>query len=571
MNGGMLAPRRLALLAASALAVVACQTAGPTPKALATDQTLRIAIPSDISAIEPLDPPQIGDPLTYAIGNNVFGGLYRYDDGLRVRPDIAAGSPDVSRDGRTYTFHLNPNAKFWNGDPVTSADFVYSWNRAAPAQSYSSFSFGPIDGYGAIVAAAAAMQPVPLLTGLSAPDAHTLVVHLTAPSGGWLPTLALPSSWVVDRKAIATYGEATWWTTPAGLVGTGPFQLTARIPNESLVFTPTAHWWGGSTGNLTRVELRVLPAGASQTQAYRKGSVDILGFGVPASGAGLPELASSQATELESLRSDPVHRGEIHSWTSGHTEWVGFNFEAGPFSAADGSDLRLAFSQAIDRSALARAACEHGWACTPASGGLITKGLQGYLGDGTDPTARFNPAAARATIARLDPGGSRLRGLIYYYGPASPFLAAVAKNLHDQWKANLGLEVTIRGLDQGAFFAARARKQLTVFRGSWLADYDHPEDWFDNLFTTSADQVPDSTGSGYSNPTVDTIVAAADRLSLDSALSGYQRAGRLLLTDHVMAVLFYYARTEIVKPYVDGYGANPFLDYRWTSIRILRH
>jgi hypothetical protein len=66
-------------------------------------------------------------------------------------------------------------------------------------------------------------------------------------------------------------------------------------------------------------------------------------------------------------------------------------------------------------------------------------------------------------------------------------------------------------------------------------------------------------------------VAAADRLALDGALPGYQQAGRALLDDHAMAVLFYYARTEVVKTYVDGYGANPLLDYRWTSIRILSH
>jgi oligopeptide transport system substrate-binding protein len=556
----------MALLVATALAVVACQTATTTPKALASDQTLRLAIPSDISSIEPLDPPQIGDPLTWGIGSNIFGGLYRYDDNLRIRPDIATGSPDVSQDGRTYTFRLRQNATFSNGDPVTSADFVYSWNRAAPAQNYSGFSFGPIDGYAAIVAAAAATQPAPPLAGLSAPDAHTLVVHLTAPSGGWLPALALPSAWVVDRKAIASGGEKAWWKTPETLVGTGPFQLTARTPNASLLFTAVQHWWGGSTGALTRVELQVIPAGASQTEAYRNGSVDVLGFGVPSSGPGNPELVSSQGSLLESMLSDPGRRGEIRIWTFGHSEWVGFNFKSGPFSGPDGRGLRLALSQAIDRSALARAACDKGWACTPATGGLITRGLQGYLGDGADPSARFDPTKARAAIARLDPGGSRLRGLTYSYGPASPFLATIAKNLHDQWKANLGLDISVQALDQGSFFAARAGGQLTLFRGSWVADYDHPGDWFDNLFTSA-----EAVYSGYSNPTVDSLVAAADRLPLDRALSEYQRAGHVLLDDQAMAVLFYFARTGIVKPYVEGYGANPLLDYHWTSIRILSH
>jgi oligopeptide transport system substrate-binding protein len=208
----------------------------------------------------------------------------------------------------------------------------------------------------------------------------------------------------------------------------------------------------------------------------------------------------------------------------------------------------------------------------PATGGLITRGLQAYLGDRADTTARFDPAKARATIERLDPSGSRLRGLVYTYGPPSPFLVRVANNLHDQWKANLGLDVPVHALDTATFFSvAMPREQLTLFRGTWVADYDYPEDWFDNMFTTSADQSYDVSGSGYSNPAVDTTVTAANRLAPASALSGYQRAGRLLLDDQAVAVLFYWSRTELVKPYVEGYGANLLLDYSWTSIRILRH
>ena len=563
----MPAERRLALLAAVALITVACQNQGPAPK---PNQTLRLAISNDVTSIGSLDPALIVDPLDYAIGINVFGGLYRYDDNLRELPDIAAGSPVVSADGTTYTFKLR-NATFSNGHPVTAGDFVYSWNRAAQAQGgLADASFGPIDGYQAILAAFAEKKPAPSLS-LSAPDRHTLVVHLTAPSGAWLAGLALPPAWVVDPNAIRDYGDAAWWTTPAGLVGTGPFRFTSNLPKEPLVFTPTERWWNGRTGNLTRVELHVISDAANQWQAYLDGGVDILGFGLSEKATGIPELASSLAPELETFRSDPKHRAEIRTTPVGRTEWVGFNFEAGPFSRADGRELRLAFSQAIDRRALARAVCQHGWVCEPATGGLIAKDLQGYLGDGADPTAGFHPTEARATIRSLDPDGSRLRGLIYTFGPASPFLLQVAQNLRDQWKANLGLDVTIRGLDRDTFVVGRARGQLDLFRGGWLADYNHPQDWFDYLFTTTAERTNRNAGSGYSNPNFDTTVAAADRKALERALPEYQGAGRLLLDDHAIAVLLYYARTEVVKPYVDGYGANPLLDYRWTSIRIMPH
>jgi oligopeptide transport system substrate-binding protein len=530
-----------------------------------------MSIPYDITAVNSLDPANIGDPLAYAVGINVFGGLYRYDDHLREQPDIAVGQPDISPDGLTYTFRLNSKATFWNSDPVTSADFVYSWNRAATQGGLADTSFGPIVGYKAIAAASLAGVTPLMSLGVSGPDPHTLIVHLTAPSGSWMAGLALPPAWVVDQKAITAYGAASWWTNPAGLVGTGPFRLSATVPRGTFVFTPIAHWWRGSTGDLTRIELHVLSNAASQWQAYRTGDIDIIGFGIPESQTGVPELASSQTPELESLRSDPKHRGEIHSWTVGRTEWVGFDFQSGPFSRRDASDLRQAFSQALDRSALARAACEHGWMCTPATGGLIAKGLQGYLGESADQTARFDPARARATIARLDPDGSRLHGLTYAYGPASPFLAAVARNLHDQWKANLGIDVSVRGLDRDTFVFGRAGGQWPLFRGSWLADFDHPSDWFDNLFTRNAETTTRNAGEGYSNATFDSVVSAADQLPLENALPGYKRAGRMLLDDHAIAILFYSVRTTVVKPYVDGYGANPLVDYGWSSIRILRH
>ena len=37
---------------------------------------------------------------------------------------------DISADGLTITFHLNPAARWSNGDPMTAQDYVWSWQRA---------------------------------------------------------------------------------------------------------------------------------------------------------------------------------------------------------------------------------------------------------------------------------------------------------------------------------------------------------------------------------------------------------------------------------------------------------
>jgi ABC-type oligopeptide transport system substrate-binding subunit len=541
-----------------------CQSVAPPAHELATDQTLHLPIATDIDRSNTLDPVLLSpQSVAYAIANNVFDGLYRYDEQLREVPDIAQAMPDISGDGMTYTFHLRRGVRFSNGDAVTSAEVLYSWNRAvATSPKDNGVIFAPVLGYQTVAQAFGAGLPPPALAGISAPDPYTVVARLTAPAGYWLAELALPGAWVVNKTAIEASGEKDWSTTPDGLIGTGPFRMTEHVSGQSLLFSPVRNWWGGSTGTLERIELDVVPDADSRWRGYVDGRYDILGYGIS------DDLQSSEATSLARLRSDKRYGTELHTWTSARTDWVGFNIATGPFAGVDhGRDLRLAFSEAIDRQQLARAVCASGTLCAPATGGLISKGLLGYLGDGSDSAYRFAPSAARATIKRLDPDGSRFRGLVYYYN-STPLMQSVAENLRAQWLANLGVDVSIRGLGRVTFFTDRAFARYTIFRGSWLADYNHPQDWFDNLFL---DGNSDNSGAAYNNAVFNNVVTSSDRQALATALPTYKQTGQMLVDDAIVAPLLYYVRAAIVKPYVDGYGANALWDYRWTVVQILGH
>jgi len=51
---------------------------------------------------------------------------------------------DVSADGKLYTFHLRPNAKFSNGDPLTAKNFEFGWKRLADPELAGQYQFiGP--------------------------------------------------------------------------------------------------------------------------------------------------------------------------------------------------------------------------------------------------------------------------------------------------------------------------------------------------------------------------------------------------------------------------------------------
>src|SRR5437764_1468195 len=63
--------------------------------------------------------------LTYGIREGLYG-----PDPETLRP-VPAGATgyELSDDKKVWTFHLRPGAKWSNGDPVTSRDYVFSWRR----------------------------------------------------------------------------------------------------------------------------------------------------------------------------------------------------------------------------------------------------------------------------------------------------------------------------------------------------------------------------------------------------------------------------------------------------------
>lgn len=63
-------------------------------------------------------------------------GLFRLGKNGRVNPGLAQ-SYRISKNAKTYTFKLRKNARWSNGQPITAADFVYSWRRSVKPQTRS--------------------------------------------------------------------------------------------------------------------------------------------------------------------------------------------------------------------------------------------------------------------------------------------------------------------------------------------------------------------------------------------------------------------------------------------------
>jgi oligopeptide transport system substrate-binding protein len=520
-----------------------------------------------------LDPARVDSGVDIAFVGEVFTGLYRFDTQLNIKPAGAAEMPTISVDGKTWTFKLRKDMVFSNGDKITSADWIWSFTRTLRLNDAYASNLEVIKGAADVEAGTATK-----LAGLSAPDAYTLKAELDAPAGFWLTQLAMPTAaLVLDQKVITAAGGDDKWTESASTyIGSGPFKMTQRTPKASMEFEPVKSWWGGDTGKLTKIKVDIGIDDVSRVKKFESGGYENVGFANQSPG---PD-------DVLRYKSDPVKNKLLNIYNGARTTAVGFNFVKGPFASKPGAtpgdstvnandpglDGRKAFSMAIDRAQLADVACAHAITCQPAYGGPITKGFKGYLGDTADPYAKFDPTAAKALYEKWDPDHSKVKGLEYRYNTTS-LNTKKATNLQAQWKLNLGVDVKLVPSDFPTLQRDRKGKKALIFRESWGIDYDHPQDWFDNLYTCAQAKVGRGNNSAYCNPALDATVSAANAKAISdpATLAEYVKAGKMLVNDVVWAAIDYGTQPYLTQSYVKGMGYNGLYDYNWEGIRILQH
>ena len=147
----------------------------------------------------------------------------------------------------------------------------------------------------------------------------------------------------------------------------------------------------------------------------------------------------------------------------------------------------------------------------------------------------------------------------------------MAENLQDQWNTNLGVQISVQAESHSQFIKDYLSGKFVMDRAGWQADYDHPQDWFDNLFGKIAGCPDTNCASGYDSPQYDQLLASADSKPIGDALPIYKQLSQLLETNVAYIPLYYSVGAFMIKPYVKGAGTNNFFDYWWQDYQILQH
>ncbi|MBT8137560.1 MAG: hypothetical protein KJO54_11150 [Gammaproteobacteria bacterium] len=219
------------LILAAGFLLVGCGNGGGNRNAAAAGQ--KVYRHSMDQAPVSVDPTQAATVYSNFIVLNVYDTLYAYKYLARpyeLKPNLAAGMPEVSADGLTYTIRLKPGVSYTDdesfadgiGREVVAEDFIYSIKRHFDPRSLSQGAWvwqGRIEGLDEWKEAGSDYAaPV---SGLQAPDRHTLQIRLTRPYPQLVHTLTMGFSALVPREAVEHYGRE-FSIRP---VGSGPFKL----------------------------------------------------------------------------------------------------------------------------------------------------------------------------------------------------------------------------------------------------------------------------------------------------------------------------------------------------------
>lgn len=212
--------RRIQVLiaAAAALAVAAC-SAPKEHKSKDTPGSLNLFVyQKPVGIFSPLAPASGPDQEVISL---VFDPLMIGGPQGKLVPMAAESAPALSPDGKTITYKLKSGLTWNDGQPLTSKDLVFTYNRAADTNTTSGWAayLSNVEGVADMVAG-----KTKTASGFSAPDPATFVIKLTKPDVGLpgrISSIGILPEHTLGTLPVKDFANNAWFRKPT--VGSGPF------------------------------------------------------------------------------------------------------------------------------------------------------------------------------------------------------------------------------------------------------------------------------------------------------------------------------------------------------------
>lgn len=421
-------------------------------------------------------------------------GLMAKDSSGRRIPHLAT-SWTIADDGKTYTFKLRQGVKWSDGEPFSAADVAFTLE-----------AFGKLNTY--------LSKLVPLLTGVETPDDATVVVHLSRPVTAALDLFDKENFPIMPKHV---YAGTDIVTNPANRkpVGLGPYRLDAWELGRSLTYVRNPNYWDQPKPWLDSVLVAVIPSPQQQLNALIQGEVDWV------------QLDFTQIQRAEEAAKTGKIRVVKFSMNAPERSSLDFNMRRAPLGDVR---VRQALFRATDRKRISEDA--YRGLAFPATSAIPTQFRDLY-----DPSVNYNtmyPYDPQQAGKLLDEAGLPLRdgkrfSVELTYPAVSPF-DAIAKSIAAQWK-EVGVDVTLAGLDAQIWTDKVYRKNDFDVSLISLTGRSDPTLGVDRSFVCNQAHVPYTNPTGYCNPELDKIAAAAAAAPQEQRRALYKQYEEIVARD----------------------------------------
>jgi oligopeptide transport system substrate-binding protein len=484
-----------------------------------------------------LDPAIVTGQLEGRICLALFEGLTTRDAKGDIIPGMAQ-SWTISPDGLTYTFQLRPGIKWSNGEPLTSYDFLNSWERVLNPHTASEYAY---QLYYLVNAQAYADGKLTDFTqvGVKAPDDHTLVVTLTHPTAYFLELTSFQTLCPVNLATVNKYG--TDWTKPGNMVSDGPYVLKQWRLNDYILVEANPYYWRPVPVH----RIKVLPTSNSMTtfNLFYSKKTDLV-----------IDKSSIPPTLVQDIKNKPY----FHSNPYGATSFIRCNVARKPLNDPR---VRQALALALDKEDIVTKITRAG---EPVANTLVPPGSAGY----TPPTGLvFNPDKARKLLADAGyPGGKGFPDLNLLYATRG-IGVEMATEIQALWRSELGItSIHLRGQEWKVYLNTQQDIDYDLSVSAWIGDYNDPQTFIDMFVTGGGNNL-----TNWSNPTYDQMLATSENTP-DPAkrMQIFHDMEKILVEDEVPIIpVYYYVGMSLYYPdKLGGFEPNFVDDHRWGDFYI---
>jgi peptide/nickel transport system substrate-binding protein len=492
-------------------------------------------------AFDFIDPALAYQGASWAILNPVCATLMTYPDkpppaGYRLVPDVAKEYPKSSQGGKTWTFTLRAGFRFSDGTPMQASAFARAIYRTlapgvnSPGAQYTGVIVGAKD----VLAGKATNAQGIVARG------NTLVVRFEQPVPDFPAQTTMPFFCAVppglpsDPEGIGAFPSA------------GPYYVAEYRPGDRIVVERNPHYGGARAHHVDGFLVDLRPTTPERMlDEIERGDADW--------GRTLREVYFDPSRAL--ARKYGVNKSRFFVVTG--LGFRGFALNTSRPLFRDNVSLRQAVNFAIDRAALQRAAGR----------GQITdqylpSTFPGFKDEKIYPLLRPDLRRARA-LAR---GQTRHKRAVLYTLDVPP--AVVAAQIVKRNLAQIGLDVRIKALPQGAFFSrgAKPNEPLDILFVPWTPDYIDPFAYLNFFFDSRF--IGFSNYSRFEDPAYDRALRLAATLQGPARARAYAELDAKIARDAApMAAVAFLDEPTLVSARVGCVVLRPELDLRAVCLK----